>query len=39
MQEANRDRLDSEAIDYRMADIQLEESKEPPHIIDSDSQQ
>ena len=40
MQEVNRDRLDSEAIDYKMADIQLgEESKEPPHTIDSDSQQ
>ena len=38
MQEANRERLDSEAIDYKMAGIELEESKEPPHSIDSDSQ-
>ena len=34
----NRDRLDSEVIDYKMADIQLEESKDIPNI-DSDSQQ
>lgn len=34
-----RDRLDSEAIDYKMADINLEDSKESPNNIDSDSQQ